>query len=270
MIIAGIVSYNPDIGRLKENIEAVISQVTEIVLVDNASNNFSDIELMIEQKEKVSLIANSQNRGIAAALNQLLSYAVHKGAEWLLSLDQDSVVPAEYVKKMMAGGVDPSVALLAPNILDRNDGGRVLLSGTGVVKIKECITSGTMMNIHACKKIGYFDEKMFIDYVDFEYCYRVKQFGYDIVRNNDVVLLHQLGNGRVASFLGKSFMVTNHSAIRHYYIVRNCVYLMKKHRWLIRGVRGVLQEFFIVMGYERDRILKMKYMFKGILDGVRM
>lgn len=270
MIIAGIVLYNPDIGRLKENIEAIIGQVSKIVLVDNGSDNISDIKSIIDRKPNVFLITNARNKGIAAALNQLLFHAVSSGAEWLLSLDQDSVVSHGYVERMLESPIDPYVALLAPNVLDRNDIGRNLLSRSGVMKVKECITSGTMMNVHVCKKVGYFDEKMFIDYVDFEYCYRVRQCGYDIVRNNDVILLHQLGNGRVASFLGKPFMVTNHSPIRHYYIVRNCVYLIKKHGWLVRGVRGVLQEFFIVIGYEENRFLKLKYMFRGILHGWRM
>ena len=270
MVIAGIVSYNPNIARLRENIESVINQVDRVVLVDNGSRNFFDIQLLIESEDKVLLIKNEQNRGIAAALNQLLDYAICNCATWLLTLDQDSVVSHEYVKKMLAGIISSNTALLAPNILDRSDIGHHLVSGAGVTEVKECITSGTMMNVHICKQIGCFDEKMFIDYVDFDYCYRVRKSGYDIFKNNDVILLHQLGDGCVRSFLGKIFIVANHSADRHYYLVRNCVYLIKKHGWLVRGLRRIFQEYFIVVIYEKNCILKLKYMFRGLFDGMRL
>ena len=43
-ICAGIVLYNPDIERLSDNIDSVISQVEKIYLVDNGSKNINKIE----------------------------------------------------------------------------------------------------------------------------------------------------------------------------------------------------------------------------------
>ena len=37
--IAGIVLYNPDLGRLKENIESICKQVDKVILIDNGSDN---------------------------------------------------------------------------------------------------------------------------------------------------------------------------------------------------------------------------------------
>lgn len=269
-IFAGIVLYNPEIPRLKENIEAVSGQVARIILVDNGSSNIEDIKPILQEYKNIVLIQNEKNLGIAAALNQLLSYAIEHRVQWLLTLDQDSVVTANFLKNMLLPEYPSNTAMITPNILDRNDQKGLLLQPNGVVSVDECITSGTIMHIGNCKQVGWFDEKMFIDYVDFEYCYRVRQCGYDIFRNNDVVLIHQLGDGQVASFLGKRFMVANHSPLRHYYVVRNCVYLIKKHGWALRGGRSIFQEFFIVLGYEKNRISKLKCMFKGALDGVRL
>ena len=42
-ISAGIVLFNPDIERLKENIDAVIVQCTHVYLVDNGSKNISEV-----------------------------------------------------------------------------------------------------------------------------------------------------------------------------------------------------------------------------------
>ena len=42
-IIATIVTYNPDIDRLSENIKSVYCQVDEIYIYDNASKNVNQI-----------------------------------------------------------------------------------------------------------------------------------------------------------------------------------------------------------------------------------
>ena len=41
---AGIVSYNPDISRLKENIETIRKQVKIVLIIDNASDNVFSTE----------------------------------------------------------------------------------------------------------------------------------------------------------------------------------------------------------------------------------
>ena len=43
-IFAGIVLYNPDIERLKENVEHISGQVSKVVFVNNGSNNTQEIE----------------------------------------------------------------------------------------------------------------------------------------------------------------------------------------------------------------------------------
>lgn len=47
-VCAGIITYHPDIVRLRENVNAVIDQVQEIFIVDNGSENLKEIEALIE------------------------------------------------------------------------------------------------------------------------------------------------------------------------------------------------------------------------------
>ena len=47
--IAGIVLYNPDLGRLKENIESICKQVDKVILIDNGSDNIREIEDLIKE-----------------------------------------------------------------------------------------------------------------------------------------------------------------------------------------------------------------------------
>ena len=89
--MAGIVLFNPDLERLNENISAVITQVDNVLLVDNNSNNLEEIEKKFCKNEKISLLKNSSNLGIATALAQIMEYASQQQVDWVLTLDQDQL-----------------------------------------------------------------------------------------------------------------------------------------------------------------------------------
>lgn len=61
-ISAGIVLFNPDIKRLKENIDAVIVQCTHVYLVDNGSGNIDEVLELLKKykKSKISVICNAK------------------------------------------------------------------------------------------------------------------------------------------------------------------------------------------------------------------
>ena len=62
--------------------------------------------------------------------------------------------------------------------------------------VNTCITSGAFSKVSAWKEIGKYDESMFIDSVDFEYCYRMRKYGYGVIQVRDVQLLHELGKSQ--------------------------------------------------------------------------
>ena len=73
-LYAGIVSYNPDIKRLKENIIAIQNQVPKVVIFDNGSVNVQLIQEVILKFRNVELVKSKKNIGIAAALNRLMEW----------------------------------------------------------------------------------------------------------------------------------------------------------------------------------------------------
>ena len=97
-ICAGIVLYNPDIERLSENIDSIISQVDKVILVDNGSSNINEVKQNF-CSDKISFIFNEKNKGIATALNQLAIEAGNSGYTWILTLDQDSVCQSGLIEK---------------------------------------------------------------------------------------------------------------------------------------------------------------------------
>ncbi|TEB40741.1 glycosyltransferase family 2 protein, partial [Flavobacterium circumlabens] len=76
------------------------------------------------------------------------------------------------------------------------------------------MTSGNIVNLKIHEKIGGFEEKLFIDYVDIEYCLKLKKEGYSIANLPNVLLQHELGDSKRTSFLFVKAIVTNHSSIR--------------------------------------------------------
>ena len=272
-ISAGIVLFNPDIKRLKENIDAVIVQCAHVYLVDNGSGNIDEVLELLEEykKSKISVICNAKNHGIAKALNQLASAAQKDGYEWLLTLDQDSVSPCNIIEEFEKYITYQDIGILCPVIYDRNKGEEIKAK-EGSIEIDECITSGSLLNIKAWNKIGGFDENLFIDGVDFDICYRLKKNGYKILCIQSVVLLHELGHIEYHRFLFWRVLVKNHSAFRKYYIARNIIYIAKKRKSVLLVVKGLLQEIKmlgIVILYEEDKLNKSRCICRGIYDGFR-
>lgn len=270
-ISAGIVLFNPDINRLKENISAVIVQCTHIYLVDNGSNDIDEVKELLNQynQSKISILCNTENQGIAKALNQLTAAAQKGGFEWILTLDQDSVAPSNIVEEFEKYTNNLNAGMLCPVICDRNKG-VVVEAKDGYKEIDECITSGSLLNIKAWGEIGSFDESMFIDGVDFDICYRLRKNGYKILCVQSVVLLHELGRIEYHRFLFRKVLVKNHSAFRKFYIARNTVYLARKeHTNIVKAILQNIKLFLIAVCYEDDKWKKSKKILQGTIDGFK-
>lgn len=270
LICAGIVLFNPDISRLSENISAIIEQVGEVFLVDNNSENLNEILALIKgiKSNRIQLFQNTSNKGIAYALNKICCEAKEKNYKWVVTLDQDSVCPSNLVSQLSSHISTKNVALICPLIQDRNMS-KIGIKQVAVEEVKQCITSGSMVSLEDWKSIGGFDESMFIDGVDFDYCYRLRISGKKIIRDNRVILLHELGNIEVKKFLVWNVIVKNHAPFRKYYIARNTIYLARKNRTsVIKAFLQVLKQLLICILYENDKIIKCKEIIKGANDGV--
>ena len=192
----------------------------------------------------------------------------------MLSLDQDSVCNENYVAKMEPYlTVETKLGIVAPVIVDRHIGVVGHNPQSEYAHVNTCITSGAFSNIQAWKSIDKYDESLFIDSVDFEYCYRMRKNGYGVIQVKNVYLLHEIGNSQKKRFLFWKVDVTGHSAFRKYYIARNNIYYpMKHHLWLhfIRGNIRNLQLIMIVMLYEQSKKEKIAAICKGWRDSFGM
>ena len=167
----GIVTYNPELVRLRENIRAIINQVQEVIIFDNGSHNLSDVKKLCQEIPQITLIHSKENVGIAKALNQIMKKFDEQHYSWVVTLDQDSVSPPNLVQKLRAF-IDETVGAVGPSIKDINNPNVLKFNDAEFIECNRIITSGCLTNVNAWKSINGFDELMFIDGVDFYFCDR--------------------------------------------------------------------------------------------------
>ncbi len=267
---AGIVLYNSNIEIVKNNIKSIQSTglIDKIILVDNGSCNINEVKQLYCEEKFVILIENTENQGIATALNQMCEVAFKDSQSKLITLDDDSIIPSELIKAYKEYPICSDTGIITCRIEDRNYGRMHTQKSEGIEEIDFCISSGSLLNLNAWKAIGGFCESLFIDGVDFDICIRLRKAGYTIKRLNYVCLNHEIGHGKKVRILGHDAFVLNHSKIRLYYITRNYLYLGIKHHQFIHWGGEVCKRFLLVALYEKDRLCKLTYMIKGIYHGL--
>lgn len=266
-ICAGIVTYYPDIEKLRENLDHIVRQVNKVYVIDNGSRIVDEIGCLLREYGAVcSLLTNTENMGIAAALNQLCHKAKKDGYEWILMLDQDSVCPDNLIDEL-TGHMDEECAVVAPKIVYRGNEQYSVNGQNDCEEVPWVITSASLTNVQAWETIGGFDEYLFIDKVDYDFCIRLNRAGYKVYRVNTVSLLHELGNLKCRKIAGRTIYVTNHSAFRRYYMVRNSIYLSDKLKE--KGARiYILKNIVKVVCFEDGKMSKLRAIQKGIFDGI--
>lgn len=270
-ILAGVVTYNPDIIRLKENINALSKQVNNILIIDNGSTNYSAIcESFLE---KVTFIRNETNLGIAEALCQIMIYAKDNNYSWVITLDQDSVINPGLVSEYIIASEREDckdVGMFTCLIKDRNfSDSRYENQNDTVIEVPYCITSASFTNVEKYFDTSGYDKSFFIDAVDFDICYSLRELGYKVCRINYIGLYHEVGHGENRRFLWKKLVVYHQKPFRIYYLARNTIRMNAKHKklfpWYVM-VKKELALFMKIVLYEDNRGEKIKSFFKGIKD----
>lgn len=276
-ICAGIITYNPTLTDVSTCLEALCNQVERVIIVDNASKNVKSLQEIVSKYANVTLVKNSQNIGFAKALTQVFEWAKSQGFNWVLTLNDDSVVPSnmisEYKKILENQGSlvnqknakNSKIAIVCSLLKNRLDG-TILHSKCHE---DECITSGSLTSVEAWAKIGGFDEWLEIDGVDFDFSRRLVRAGWKIVECQNVIMEHQIGKARSINLIIKHPIVWNHNANRKYYIARNMQvvdYKMGTYSYA-KSLRAVVRDMIFVALWEKNKFAKIRAMVRGFKDG---
>jgi rhamnosyltransferase len=263
-VVAVIPAYKPG-PNLRELVEALAAQVAWTVVVDDGSPTRPDIP-----PKAAVVVRHDTNRGIAAALNTGIREALADGdAVALLTVDQDSEVPAGFVQRLLdawrdAESAGVQVGLVAPQHvtgLPEQRAGRAQ------------VQSGLLIPTTTLRQVGDFDEMLFIDGVDDDFALRCLDAGLTVVVAEGVKLGHRLGDTHDLTLAGHTVTITRSAPFRYYYLTRNRLWLIRRHgrkhpRWAARQVVGLAGHMGMVMVFGPQRGARAREAWRGVRDGL--
>ena len=212
------------------------------------------------------------NLGIATALNHGCKLAMTSGSEYVLMLDQDSVINPSmlhnHIKYARAIFSDQRVAVVSTSSQFHVD-----QSSPQPIDVKTAITSGSIIRLSSWCVIGGFNDALFIDQVDHDFCIRLRLRGFRVLVNPVIVMQHRVGDPIEKKTLGFRISSTNHHWIRRYYQVRNSLYLRSwyptESKPLIFYLRDLIEMIISILVLEDHRKRKLYAILIGIVDFYR-
>lgn len=271
-VCGAVVTYHPD-ERLPERLATLASQVDRLVVVDNGSATQEFVRRTVAALGGDAIL-NERNLGIGVALNQAAQFAVAADCDWMVTMDQDSMLHSDGLATLFATleacPFRELVAVVGSAVEgERRRSGRC----TPWVEERSVITSGSLVRLDALMAIGQFREDLFIDYVDHEFCLRLRRKGYRVIKSTRVTMAHDIGRPERRRFLWRHVTTSNHSALRRYYITRNRIvvwrsFLRSEPRFVVGDLISAVGKEMIKVLLETDRRRKLAAMLRGARDGL--
>lgn len=258
----------------EQNYHPLIGYPTvEVILVDNTPGRDLGIS-----GENVHYIPLKENKGIATAQNIGIGKARELGCAYLALFDQDSVIVPDYVNRMRTEykrlkTFYPALAVLGPTVVNRDSRQEYKAANNAVEHdcriVSALISSGSFYEMATFGEVGMMEDRLFIDCVDFEWCWRAQHKGRVCAVTRRVALEHKVGQSDHV-FMGYPVILS--APVRYYYQYRNYLWLVRRNyvplKWKIStGIRKAA-EMVLLPFYAKDRWALAKNIFRGIKDGI--
>ncbi len=276
-----IVSYRPVVAQLVGLCRCILADGAKAIVVDNteAPGPISD-----KLPAGCELIALGTNTGIAHAQNVGVARALDAGAAVLVFFDQDSKIEPGFLHSLLTplrSGV-PCISsplyveddsnVVVPSVRLGRFGLPVAVYQSGRMDpypVDIVISSGTAATQEVFAVAGGFDEALFIDGVDTEWCLRCRSKQIPIQVVPSAVMRHRIGSRSIR--LGR-WTVLQHSPVRCYYQIRNCFLLMRRKpvpfAFALRHMLSVLLSRTVLLFFVEDRDTYIKAYIAALHDGI--
>jgi rhamnosyltransferase len=135
------------------------------------------------------------------------------------------------------------------------------------------MNSGALIKVKAWELVGGYDEVLFVDWTDHEFCLRITGKGYKIKQVTSEVTSHAVGKITRHRFFGRMATVWNHCAGRKYYLIRNLVYIELKYgknAGIAHPLKSIISTLAKIWIWEDDKWNKTVAVFRGIKDGIKL
>lgn len=270
-IAAVTILYHPG-KSTADNILSYSKSVEKVYVIDNTESIGNKNEQSYLSIQNAIYLGDGKNQGIAVRLNFAAEMAIREGFDLLLTMDQDSCfLPGEFEKYLSCiqqCDTPSTVAQYGVAFNEYVESAR----GCEAKESLDIITSGSILSLSHFKKLGGFDETLFIDEVDFEYNYRIRHSGYRSLLYTGIRLEHSLGSsGMYRSLTGAKTSRSLHSPLRMYYMVRNFFYVNKKYGSVFaehkrKRTRALINRLKNNLIYNNKRLQVLHMAFRGYFD----
>ena len=237
-------------------------------------------------------ICFSNNKGLGYALNTGFTEAIKNKCEYVATFDQDSAVDDGLISKLLnqfleIEATSVKCAAVAPVFFDRREGTKTyfpfyqeidgkIISKTPLntseqyVEASSLITSGMLVKASAWESGLKYDESLFVDYTDPEWCFRARNLGYKLFGCLNIEMGHAPSDSPPARFFGFSFF--RYSPLRRYYYFRNtvrfCLLPYVSNTWKKRLSLGLALRFFVNVAIDEKKLSSLKMMSLGLIHGI--
>ena len=286
-----VVTFNPDIALLVQQIESSVKQLDYLLIVDNNSSNVKSIVEALNGNHifsAVEICMLPKNIGLAAGQNIGIKKAKSLNFSHVILFDQDSLIEDKFVMKLLECEeklikLNHKVAAVGPVFFDPTNGVHypaTVYRGPFISKIRFddleytqatfIIASGCLIRIEVLIIIGIMCEDLFVDYIDVEWSLRAKSQGYAVFMTKNARMAHTVGDKRI-SIAGRTISV--HGPVRRYYLIRNSFMMLRKSYvplgYKVREIIFNMLRFLVGLFQSKEKNVFIYYSFKGFMDGVR-
>ena len=223
--------YYPD-SENADNVARIAKQVDQVIICDNSPTDNS----ALFTGENIHYEFFGENLGLSAAFNRVLKADMGWSEDdYIIFFDQDSTIEENHINNLMEVyqkllDAKVNVGCLGPVFYNNSNGTvevpkqKTTLMGK-TYDVQSIITSSMLTTYGNMKEIDFWNEKIFLDMADWDFCWRIMERGKKCCMTEDVVLNHTLGNGEKKIGI---FRLRVGSTIRDYYQTRDCLYLLKE------------------------------------------
>ncbi len=265
-----IVRYENNPELFKKSISE-ISKLAKVYIYDN-----SKVGMKFDD-ENIYYFHDETNGGLARAINHVVDVALVDGKELAVYFDQDSSIDISMIQNLFESYDKlkekyTELFVVGPQPTMPDGGNYPIKLGENFYKnyfkASEIITSGMTFRLQDIKDIGYFDEDLFLDMVDFDICWRALANGKLIAVDKDIKMPHEVGINNINFFFRK---LPISSPIRNYYQVRNVIHIIFRKQKLNKILIAYYLSrrlFSLVLNilFADNKIKRIKFNLLGIRD----
>lgn len=276
-----------DFDELGERTGQVRHGNLEIILIDNGSTDGSAFRLKNEFPE-IIVLRNEANLGFAEGNNIGIRFALQRGAEYVVLLNNDTIVESNFLIPLLElADKDPTIGVQsgkimfhsAPNLIWYAGGHIHIHKGLAVHRgifeedkgqhdhIEETgYATGCLMFLtkRALEEVGELERSFFAYFEDFDWCLRAREKGFRVVYNPGSKIWHKV-----------STTSTHDSPAYLYFTMRNKILFVRRHSTMIQIILH-LPYFFYFYARQLLRLackwrswMGVRAVLLGISDGIR-